>query len=611
MVVKMMKYSFLVYHKQYTDFLEKLREIGVLHVIEKKDGITENDSLREKMQLTARINSALKLLEKNKAKDANYQEQTVTTPDIQTLINVESAFNEKEALIQKLQHSEKEYERMEVWGNFSQERIKELHEQGFNFNFFSCNTKKFDQEWEVLYNAFEIDTVGSTLYFVTITRDNEIPDIDADHVKLSTKTAPELLENIKKLQETIEGQQKKIQELAISEYNNLKALQKSVSENIDFTKVLLNTKSEVDDHVMLLEGWCPEESSQELNVYLEQENIYFETAIPTEEDKVPVKLKNNKFAKLYEMIGELYDLPNYQEIDLTPFFAPFYMLFFGLCLGDTGYGLILLLLAIFARKKASATLKPVLTLLIWLGSSTVIMGFVSGTFFGINLLEAKIPWLESLKSFMLDSTQLFYSALIIGVVQIIFGMIIKAVGLVRRYGWAASLSVWGWLIAILGGGGTFLFSKFANADPNIVKWGYYISLGSGGLLIYILNNIKRNPLINIGAGLWDTYNMATGILGDVLSYIRLFALGISGAVMGFVFNNLALQMSGNIPVVSQLIMILILLFGHGINIFMSSLSAFVHPMRLTFVEFYKNSGFEGGGKKYKPFSRYKEEKSIF
>lgn len=120
-------------------------------------------------------------------------------------------------------------------------------------------------------------------------------------------------------------------------------------------------------------------------------------------------------------------------------------------------------------------------------------------------------------------------------------------------------------------------------------------------MVFVLNNLKRNPFINIGAGLWDAYNMATGILGDLLSYIRLFALGISSSVMGFVFNDLAINMSGDIPVLSTIIMLIIMIFGHGINIFMGGLGAFVHPMRLTFVEFYKNAGFEGGGKKYKPF----------
>jgi V/A-type H+/Na+-transporting ATPase subunit I len=109
--------------------------------------------------------------------------------------------------------------------------------------------------------------------------------------------------------------------------------------------------------------------------------------------------------------------------------------------------------------------------------------------------------------------------------------------------------------------------------------------------------------MNVGVGLWNTYNMVTGILGDLLSYIRLFALGISSAIMGFVFNSLAVEMSGSIPVLNILIMVVILVIGHGINIFMSGLGAFVHPMRLTFVEFYKNAGFAGGGKQYNPFRK--------
>jgi len=499
---------------------------------------------------------------------------------------------------------------MEVWGSFSHERLQQLKEAGFVLNFYACNLRKFDQEWEVLYNAFEIDTVGSTRYFVTVTRPEEIVEIDADPIKLANYTAEQLDVQILEIRAKIEEVKAGLVEMSLRDYNTLKITQEDVLGKIDFDKVLLNTHSSAEEKVMLLEGWCPEESEEPLNAYLEESGVYYETTEPTEEDKVPVKLKNNRFARLYEMIGDLYDIPNYHEIDLTPFLRRLHVIF-GLCLGDAGYGLLLVLIAIFARKKVKPALKPVLSLVIWLGSSTVIMGIVSGTFFGYNLLESEIPWLESLKVIMLDPNQLFYTALILGVVQIMFGMIIKAVGKVRRYGWAASLSTWGWIITLLGCGGTYGLSNYAGLDPAIAKWSYMIFGGIGALLIFILNNIKRNPLINVGAGLWDTYNMATGLLGDVLSYIRLFALGISGAVMGFVFNDLAIKLSGDIPVISPIIMLIIMLFGHGMNIFMSGLSAFVHPMRLTFVEFYKNAGFEGGGKKYKPFAPYKEEKGLF
>jgi V/A-type H+-transporting ATPase subunit I len=530
---------------------------------------------------------------------------------LELLINIENKFSAKESLEQKLLIAERDRERMEVWGKFSHERIQLLKNAGFQLNFFSCNLRKFDQEWEVLFNAFEIDTIGTTRFFVTVTKPDEPFEIDADPVKLSSNTAEQLDILIYNYKEAIENEKSDLISLAVENKLALKEFQSQVMGDIDFSKVLLNTRIEAEDKVMLLEGWCPEESEVNLNAYLDKSEIYYETSLPTEDDKVPIKLKNNKFTRLFEMIGELYDLPNYNELDLTPFFAPFYMLFFGLCLGDVGYGLIFVIVAIILRKKVSDTLKPVFSLVALLGISTVIMGAIGGNVFGYSLIDAKIEWLESYKKYMMDSNKLFNVALILGVIQIIFGMIIKAIGTVRRYGFAASLSTWGWLIIIIGCGGTYAAGMFMEVNPTTIQYLYYGFGGVGGMLVFILNDIKRNPFINFGAGLWDAYNMILGVIGDVLSYIRLFALGISGAVMGFVFNDLAINLSGNIPVLSPVIMIIILLIGHGLNIFMSSLSAFVHPMRLTFVEFYKNSGFEGGGKKYKPFAVYKEEKTLF
>ncbi len=128
-----------------------------------------------------------------------------------------------------------------------------------------------------------------------------------------------------------------------------------------------------------------------------------------------------------------------------------------------------------------------------------------------------------------------------------------------------------------------------------------IAIGAvSALCIFIFNTPGRNPLINIGAGLWDTYNMATGIMGDVLSYIRLYALGLAGGMLGGAFNNLGLMVLGDNPTWQWLPFVLILLAGHALNLLMSCLGAFVHPLRLTFVEYFKNSGYEGKGAKYNP-----------
>ena len=611
MILKMKKYSFLVYHKQYIDFLDKLRELGVLHVVEKQNSIPENDKLLEKMQFASRIKNVIKQLEKYIPKDTKTEKQKAEA-NLEVLYNAETLLAKKEALELNYTAVEKECERMQVWGDFTLSRIEQLRDYGFELNFYSCATRNFNPEWEILYNAFEIDSIASATYFVTFTKPEQKIDIEADFIRLGDKTAKELEIELKKIKNSIEQTRLSITEIAVNQLNILEAIEKINYEEIDFDKVLLNTELHAEERVMLLEGWCPEESENVLTEYLQATDVYYEVSEPTMEDSIPIKLKNNRFAKLFEPIGEMYDLPNYYELDLTPFFAPFYMLFFGLCLGDSAYGLLFLIIAIIARFKVKPAMKPLIDLVIWLGSSTVIMGFISGTFFGFSLIDAKIEWLENFKVIMLDSNKLFYASLIIGVIQILYGIFVKAFGIVRRFGWAASLSTWGWLFILVGVGSAYGIGTLLNLNATLINYMMYAMGGIGVLLVFILNDIKRNPLINVGAGIWDAYNMATGLLGDVLSYVRLFALGICGSVMGFVFNDLALNIKDGIPVpgLDILVMLIIMLLGHGINIFMASLGAFVHPMRLTFVEFYKNAGFEGGGKKFKPFARYQKSESF-
>jgi V/A-type H+/Na+-transporting ATPase subunit I len=177
---------------------------------------------------------------------------------------------------------------------------------------------------------------------------------------------------------------------------------------------------------------------------------------------------------------------------------------------------------------------------------------------------------------------------------------LKVANISKYQGFKYALSTIGWLLLIVGGAVLYVISNDAN--ESIIKVATYVLLAISGILILFLNNPDKGILSNFGVGIWDSYSMATGVLGDLLSYIRLFALGVSSAILGYVFNDLALQMSGDLPVVSQLIFVIIILIGHSLNLFVASLGAFVHPMRLTFVEFYKNAGFQGGGKAYTPFN---------
>ncbi len=601
MIVPMRKYSFLVYHKNYLEFLESIRSIGVLHVIEKQEGVAENQTLNEQLQLVSRIKAAQRMLSAYVTEGVAAEAAAPEKEGAVVLAETESRLSQLESLQQKLQVTDREWERMEVWGTFSHELIQNLAGEGQVLHFFSCNTRKFDPEWEVNYPLFEIDTVGTTRYFVVISSPGMQPEIDADPVKLSDRNAVEIAAEKEAIRAQISASRKELEGFATGAVAQLEQYQRQVNGEIDFSRVMLNTRPEADNKVMLLEGWSPVEKSTELETYLNTAGVYYEAADPDDTEPVPVKLKNSKFAALFENIGDLYDLPNYREIDLTPFFAPFFLLFFGLCLGDSAYGLLIVLASLYARRKAKESMKPMFTLAAWLGGSTVLIGMITGSFFGFEIAKFDIPFIEQFKKYILSPDDLFNVALILGVIQIIFGMIIKTIGTIRRFGFAAGISLVGWLLVILGGGTTYLVSMLVDLSPQLLKVLYYIFFGLGGVMVFLLNDLKRNPLINVGAGVWDFYNMATGLLGDLLSYIRLFALGISSSVMGIVFNDLAINLSGDVPVVSTIVMLIIMIFGHGINIFMGALGSFVHPMRLTFVEFYKNAGFEGGGKKYRPF----------
>ena len=191
----------------------------------------------------------------------------------------------------------------------------------------------------------------------------------------------------------------------------------------------------------------------------------------------------------------------------------------------------------------------------------------------------------------------------IGVFHICLAMIVKALCYTKRFGLSETISVWGWVLLVVGGLIVLAAGMLLELPSEVTKW-IIICIGAiSALAIYIFNKPGRNPLINIGAGLWDTYNMATGLLGDVLSYVRLYALGLAGGMLGGAFNSIALMVLGEQPTWQWLPFLLILLFGHVLNILMSALGAFVHPLRLTFVEYFKNSGYEGKGELYQPFSK--------
>ena len=604
MITKMKKLTFLVYHKEYEEFLNSLRELGVVHIVEKQQGAADNTELQENIRLFNRLAATLKLLQNQKhEKNAVIATEGGTaTRGMQVLDEVDALQTEHGKLSQQLQSYAKEKEVLEVWGNFEPTGIQKLKDAGYIIGFYSCSEGNYKEEWETEYNAMIVNRISSKVFFVTVTKAGQEVDLDVEQAKLPAYSLSRLEALYDTTEQAIEGNEKKLVALSETDIPSLKAALKELQSQIEFSKVVLSSEQTAGDKLMLIEGWAPAYSKVEIEAYLNDAHVYYEITDPMPGDNVPIRLNNKGFFAWFEPICKLYMLPKYNELDLTPFFAPFFMVFFGLCLGDSGYGLFLFLGATAYRllaKKVTPSMKSIISLIQVLSASTFFCGLLTGTFFGANIYDLDWPIVQRLKhAVLMDNNDMFRLSLILGVIQILFGMVLKAVNQTIQFGFKYAIATIGWIILLVSTAVSALFSS-----SELLSMGgtaYKVVLCISGAMIFLFNTPGKNIFMNIGLGLWDSYNMVTGLLGDVLSYVRLFALGLSGGILAGVFNSLAVGMSPDNVIAGPIVMVLIFVIGHAINMFMNVLGAMVHPMRLTFVEFFKNSGYEGGGKEYKP-----------
>ena len=611
MITKMNKLTLLVYHKEYIDFLQRLRQVGVVHIVERKSGAVENPEVEKQMALIARYKRTIKRLERCAVE--NLQPARGVDGAMATIEKCDTLLAEIEQRKGILQTLDKDAAALAPWGEFDVTTIEKLESAGYDIRFFISPAKNFCQEWVDEYNAIVVAEQASRLYFVTVTPKHVVVDIDAEVAKLPDASLSALESEKERVEQQIEAFNAELDKLAVAELNTLRAANDALMHDLEFMKVALDGEKVSGDKLVLLEGWAPEENLAELKAMLDESGAFYDVRPVRRGDEAPVKLKNNAFTRMYEMLTKMYGMPSGTDFDPTPILAPFFSLFFAFCMGDAGYGLILILMGFILKKKLKSDLAGMMNLVITLGIFTTLIGAVLGTFFGMSLLsDFDLP--EKIRQFIIaGDIELFGStydkqmilALGIGVVHISIAMTVKAINNTVFYGFKESLSAWGWWLVVVGGAvlGTLTFLSAIPAE--VSKWAF-IGIGSVGALgIYIFNNLRRNVFANIGAGIWDTYNMASGLLGDVLSYIRLFALGLAGGMLGQTFNSLALMLvdgkEGLGAVIGWVGFGLIIIFGHTLNIAMSCLSAFVHPLRLTFVEYFKNAGYEGKGVEYKPF----------
>ena len=484
------------------------------------------------------------------------------------------------------------------WGSFDREAVKR-----FGIRLYACARKAFDPSWAENYALEIISEDKNKIYFAVA---GDAKDFPLKEIALPAKDSAELEKEIAELKSQLEQHSA---ELA-SRKGEIPVLQELIDKKCSELSLYLagaTGKSAAEGSLVLFEGFAPRENSARLCEALDKMDIYYRKEEATAEDQPPIKLKNNAFVRQFETFTRMYGMPVYNEFDPTIFLSIFYLLFFAICMGDAGYGLLLIGIGL-ALKGRKGGLADMWSLIVTLGAGTVVVGLIMATFFGINLYDAAwVPaWLKKIMIVgdisvgdAMYSKQMVLS-LGIGVLHICLAMLTKAVWAVKRDGFKHSLGTLGWTLLIVGSVIGLSIGLTGVISETAMKF-LLIGIGAVSALgIFIFNKWGRNPLVNIGSGLWDTYNMASGLMGDVLSYVRLYALGLSGGMLGQTFNLIADMVKGTDPTWQWIPFVIILLFGHVLNLGLCALGAFVHPLRLNFVEFFKNAGYEGQGVEYNP-----------
>lgn len=600
MIVKMDKYSFILFHTDLDRFLQNIQSLGIVDITRQNKAI--DDKSRELFGRNRRYQSVIKKLthyyeaasEQDRTDRSNISE-TASFDERELLKYSEELIGKREQWEQELEQLKREYEESSVWGVLSKDDIAKISNLGYNVHLFSTSEKSFNEQWEKDYIIHKLGLSNERIYFLILSPKGEDFKFELPESKFPQRSCDIVKEKIDK----IESELITIRSILLSLHKEISRLENGIKRDSDELELYLagvSSQREAEGNLVIMTGFAPVENREKITGMLSEEGVYYMTEEALKEDDPPVKLKNGFFSRLYEPIGELYMLPKYGELDLTPYFAPFYMLFFGLCLGDIGYGLVLLIISTIAKYKLPK-FKGYLTLIQFLGFGAVMMAMLSGVFFGASLKEI-LPLPDSIKGLFFSDLKMFWFSILFGLFQIVFARILNAIYMIAKKGWQFGMSNIGWSILIIWA--TLKYASTMNEDVTVPSYMNYIAM-AGAALIILFSSESKNIFARVASGVvsfWDV----TSIFGDTLSYIRLFGLGTAGAILGMVVNSVAMSLSG-IPYAGWLFAGLMLVVGHTLVLLLSCLGAFVHPMRLTFVEFYKNASFSGGGRPFRPLEK--------
>ncbi len=618
MIIPVKKIDILLHESNRDVFLDGLQEVGVVDINIATLDVTEE--LKDSLDELAQVEDIIKKLKPVE----NAQPLSSASEVVVKAVAIEA---ELETIAEDEEKTKQLISQLQPWGNFDPKIIQSLAQAGYPCRFWSINAKNYVPSSGV----FQIASSGSSLLLFSVGKDSIAENADELHLELhSIDELQSKLQNLNLRKTTLENDYASLG----ANLDALCNLRDEMQKKLDLGKAKLIAQKPIAGSLLHYAGWIPESKQEAVQKYLDKAKAVYFFSEPKEEESVPVALKNGAFAKLFEPVTKIFALPDYAEIDPTPFFAPFFAFFFGMCLGDTGYGALLVIIGVVALMKVSQENRGIPLLITVLGTSTFVAGIFLNTFFGMAIFTfpgvkdaifdtaSPIAFLATVSENGQTSFPAMPFAMYLGVIQVILGILLKSFIKFRNNGLAYALQPIASAIIIVGValvmikinfislgefsiGGLHIGATLA-ALPAVVGNGITLA---GVLLLLFVNSPEKPIYMRPLLGLWEIYTFSTGLMGDILSYLRLFALGLAGGLLGNAFNGIALMFITNADGTTNwstpmvLVAALVFIIGHGINFCLSGLGAFVHPLRLTFVEFYKNLEFKGGARAFSPFKK--------
>ncbi|WP_054252496.1 V-type ATP synthase subunit I [Neofamilia massiliensis] len=410
----------------------------------------------------------------------------------------------------------------------------------------------------------------------------------AQDIKAKEKEIETLNNEIKEIENKYRSMTEDLDNLKLR-YEYLKQVEKKLASVDNF----LATKK-----VSVIEGYVASKNADIFQRRLRKnfpKDYYLEISEADKDDpNVPIELENNKFVSVFEPLTEMYSMPRYNEVDPTPFLAPFYWLFFGMMIADAGYGLLLLIgTYVLLRFNLSDSMRKNIKFFNYLGYSTILWGLIYGSVFGGAI---EIPQLIDPAG---DYMTVLIISIALGAVHMFLGMAMKAYVLIRDgHSIDAFFDVFSWYMVLIGAIYMILAGPLSLPGRNIAK---YVMIAGMLIIVFFTGREAKSPVGRIASGAYNLYGISSW-LGDFVSYLRLMALGLAGGFIGVAINMIAGTVASS-GIVGIIFAAVIFVGGQLFNLALSALSAYVHTLRLTFVEFF-GKFYEGGGKK---FNRVRKE----